>query len=190
MKRAILLLTCIVCLVAFIVCPPAEAARKSKVDQEREAKWQEIKKKAESNQKDPEKTTYKVGENEAKRAQSNQPAMSVDDGSGGNSGSREMDLIIDLKSLAEWMKENNSTPAQVKAYDRYRAARGNYDAFLAKSAEMVKAMDRSTGSAREDLLNKLRLRKNEEQSIVAEMRKAQAELLVAFPKIKREQGKK
>jgi len=183
MKHCIQVLTCFVSLFAFLACSPAEAARKSKADQEREAKWQELKKKAEATKQPASKnTTSDTGKEDTR-----QP---VDDGSGTGSGNEQALLIIDLKQLAEWMKESEPTPVQVKAYNRYKTARTTYDSFLAKSAEMVKLLDRSTGPAREDLLNKLRLRKNEEQPIAGELRKAQAELLAAFPEIKREPAKK
>ena len=187
MKRSLLLLTCLVLLINFIFCPSAGAVRKSKADQEREAKWQELKKKAEANRQ----SSGKTATDDTRKEGVNQPMLPVDDVTGDSSEVRETDLlIIDLKKLAEWVNENNPTPAQSKAYNRYKTARASYDAFLAKSVEMIKALDKATGQAREDLLNKLRLRKNEEQPKAIEMKKAQAELLAAFPEIKREPAKK
>ena len=186
MKRSVVIIVCFVSLIMLMVCPSVQADRKSKADQEREAKWQETKRKAEANRQAAEKSTTK----EKTKEESSQPMLPVDDVTGANSESKNAELIIDLKNLAEWMKENNPTPAQSKAYNRYKVARETYNAFLTKSAEMVKAMDKSTGSSREDLLNKLRLRKNDEQPIASEMKKAQEELLAAFPEIKREPAKK
>lgn len=102
----------------------------------------------------------------------------------GNDASGSVALNIDLKELSAWMKEGNPAPSQVKAFDRYKAAKTAYDSFLETSAAMVKAMDKATGAAREDHLNKLRKRKNDEQPLIGELKAAEKELLAAFPDIK------
>jgi len=187
MKLALLLSVCIFLFFNFLACPTAVAVRKSKADLEREAKWQELKRKAEANRQSSKQTST----DDARRESSNEPMLPVDDVTGDASETAKTELlIIDLKKLTEWMNENNPTPLQVKAYNRYKTAKVAYDAFLTKSTEMVKALDKATGQARENLLNKLRLRKNEEQPITIEMKKSQAELLAAFPEIKREPAKK
>jgi len=105
-------------------------------------------------------------------------------GSGDRSGAADEILVVDLKNLAAWIKENNPTPAQFKAFARYKAAREPYDAFLAENAAMVKAMNQATGSARTDLLDQLRQRRSEEPPLLRELKEAQKELLAAFPEIK------
>jgi hypothetical protein len=110
----------------------------------------------------------------------NGPAgQDTNDGDNGNKP-----LIIDLKELSAWMKESTPTPVQTKAFERYKTARTIYDDFVEKSAVMVKAMDKTTGATREDFLNKLRKRKNDEQPLLGELKKAEQELLAAFPEIK------
>jgi hypothetical protein len=93
-------------------------------------------------------------------------------------------LVIDLKELSAWMKEGTPTPEQTKAFEHYKTARITYDDFVEKSAIMVKAMDKATGATREDFLNKLRKRKNDEQPLLGELKKAEKELFAAFPEIK------
>jgi len=93
-------------------------------------------------------------------------------------------LRINLNDLSEFVKEANCTPEQTKSFERYRTARITYDSFLETSSAMVKSMDKTTGTVREDFLNKLRKRKNDEQPLLGELKKAEQELLTAFPQIK------
>lgn len=93
-------------------------------------------------------------------------------------------MIVDMNELSSWMKEGNPTEAQTKAFEGYKAARTKYDDFVKDSTALVKAMDKSTGPTREDFLNKLRKRKNDEQTLLGELKKAETELLTAFPEIK------
>lgn len=93
-------------------------------------------------------------------------------------------LRIDIKDLSAWMKEGNATPAQTRAFESYKVARESYDRFVMESAVMVKAMDSAKGPAREDFLNKLRKRKNDEQPLLGALKSAEKELLTAFPTIK------
>jgi len=108
-------------------------------------------------------------------------------GTGGQEDGQDTEntpLKINLTDLAALVKESNSTPEQTKAFERYRAARNTYDSFLETSSAMVKSMDKATGAAREDFLNKLRKRKNDEQPLLGELKKAEQELLTALPQIK------
>jgi hypothetical protein len=190
MKHSRLPITYLAVLIAFLPCSPIEAARKSKADKEREAQWQAMKDKAEANRQASEKTTYKSTSAETRQEASRQAISPVDDGSSTKTGNRNVEATIGLKQLADWMKENNPTPAQSKAYNSYKQARETYDAFVAKSAEMVQAMDKSSGPKREDLLNKLRLRKNAEQPIAEELKKAHDQLLAAFSEVIKDLQKK
>lgn len=190
MKHSILLITHLAALIAFLPCSPVEAARKSKADQERETQWQAMKAKAEANRQASAKATFKPAPAETRQEAPRQAMSPVDDGSSPNTRNRNAEATISLKQLADWMKENNPTSAQSKAYNSYRQVRETYNAFVAKSAEMVQAMDKSSGTERENLLNKLRLRKNAEQPIAEELKKAQEQLLAAFPEAIRELQKK
>lgn len=93
-------------------------------------------------------------------------------------------LIIDFKSLSDWMNEGGASPEQTKAFDRYKAARETYNKFVGENATLVKAMDAAKGPAREEFINKLRQRKNDEQPLLGELKKAEQQLLTAFPSIK------
>jgi len=93
-------------------------------------------------------------------------------------------LKINLNDLSAFVKENGSTPEQIKVFEQYKTARVTYDTFLDTSSAMVKSMDKTTGTAREDFLNKLRKRKNDEQPILGKLKKAEQELLASFPEIK------
>lgn len=73
------------------------------------------------------------------------------------------------------------TEAQRSALTSYRSTRKRYDAFLSESTALVREMDRSSGQRREELLTKLRIRKNQEQPIRLEMSSAHRALLAAFP---------
>ena len=73
------------------------------------------------------------------------------------------------------------TPAQKAAVARYKAAKERYGAFLAESSTMVARMDQARGRQREELLNQLRMRKQDEQPIKNEYSAASSALLQAFP---------
>ena len=110
----------------------------------------------------------------------NSPAAAKTDGD----SSGDKPLIIDLKDLSAWMKEGNATPVQTKAFESYKEARESYDRFVAENAAMVKAMDNAKGPTRENLLDKLRKRKNDEQPLLGTLKRAEQDLLTAFPNIK------
>ncbi len=77
--------------------------------------------------------------------------------------------------------EGAMTETQKSALSGYRTARKRYDAFLSESTALVREMDRSGGQRREELLTKLRIRKNQEQPVRLEMSAAHRSLLAAFP---------
>lgn len=112
--------------------------------------------------------------------------MDFSRGEGGDSGESGgiKPLIIDMADLSSWMKEGNPTPEQTKAFESYKTARTTYDNFVQKSSALVKSMDKATGSAREGYLNELRKRKNDEQLILGDLKKAEKQLLTAFPEMK------
>jgi hypothetical protein len=91
---------------------------------------------------------------------------------------RRSELPIDVDRLAA---RPGLTAQQSAALERYRAARGQYDAFLARSSAMVAEMDAATGVQRERLLDALRRRKAEEQPIAVELTAARAQVLAVFP---------
>ena len=82
------------------------------------------------------------------------------------------------------MQGNKPTPTQTSAFEHYRAARQAYDVFVAKNAELVAAMDKAQGGARQDILNQLRQRRETEPPLRKAVKTAQTELLVAFPELK------
>lgn len=73
------------------------------------------------------------------------------------------------------------TPEQRAAVDHYKQARARYDEFLAESSALVAEMDRSQGRRRDELLNILRRRRDEEMPIRNALQEATNRLLAAFP---------
>jgi len=73
------------------------------------------------------------------------------------------------------------TAEQSRALAAYKSARREYDAFLAESSRLVKEMDAATGAKRDELLNRLRRRKAEEQPVTRALQKAESALLAAIP---------
>ncbi len=73
------------------------------------------------------------------------------------------------------------TPEQRSAVDTYKQARTRYDEFLAESSALVSEMDRSQGRRRDELLNILRRRRDEEMPIRNALQEATNRLLAAFP---------
>jgi len=84
-----------------------------------------------------------------------------------------VEVLEDMESLS---------PEQAAALDRYKAARRRHDDFLEESSRLVSEMDGTTGKKREQLLDILRRRKNDEQPILRELEQAEAALLAVFPK--------
>lgn len=99
---------------------------------------------------------------------------------GGKTGTSGQEVIprINLSGV-----EDNPalSPQQKTAIDNYKKARAEYDAFLTESSALVAEMDAAKGARREDLLNRLRMRKNEEMPIKQALQNATNELLALFP---------
>ncbi len=74
-----------------------------------------------------------------------------------------------------------ATPAQMKAVDRFLAAKKAYDDFVAESSVLVGQMEKAQGVKRAALLNELRMRKNQEQPIKTELVDACSALSDVFP---------
>lgn len=74
------------------------------------------------------------------------------------------------------------TPEQQTALSAYKAARAEYDKYLAESTALVKQMDASKNEKREQLLSKLRIRKQDEQPILASLQQATDNILAVFPR--------
>jgi hypothetical protein len=83
---------------------------------------------------------------------------------------------IDLAALAG----GELAPAQQAVLDKFKEAKKAYDDFVAQSSTMVADMDKMTGAKREDLLNKLRVRKGEEQPLKNALISAFKGLTAAF----------
>ncbi|MFO7871708.1 MAG: hypothetical protein R6V03_09800 [Kiritimatiellia bacterium] len=76
------------------------------------------------------------------------------------------------------------TAAETAALNRYKQARSQYDSFLEESTQLVRQMDAASGRTREELMNKLRLRKGEEQPLKRTLEAAQAALFKHFPRLR------
>ena len=85
---------------------------------------------------------------------------------------------IDIAALE---KRGDLTAQQLAALGRYKSARAKYTAFVKQSSLMVQSMDGENGQRREMMLNRLRLRKNDEQPIKLELKNAEAALVALFP---------
>ncbi len=77
---------------------------------------------------------------------------------------------------------------QVAALARYQIAREAYDAFVAESSAMVAEMDTAAGDRRQELLQALRVRKQDERPISGELAASQSALLAALPELSRGAG--
>jgi len=93
---------------------------------------------------------------------------------------------LDLSGL----KGATMTQGQKTALARYKSARAKYEAFLAESTAMVRQMDGATGAKRDELLNRLRRRKSEEQPVTRALQEAESVLLAAFPPAQAGEGGK
>lgn len=99
---------------------------------------------------------------------------------GGGTSSTEIPSAPPLVEFSG-MENAELTPVQKTTLAAYKAARANYEKFLAESTALVKEMDASEGERREALLNKLRARKQDEQPLLSVLQKATADVLAAFP---------
>jgi len=87
--------------------------------------------------------------------------------------------VLDISPLEG---RGDLTESQAAALRRYKAARREFDDYVAENSAVVAEMDRSHGRQREKLLNDLRLRKNAEQPLKRELERAEAALLNAVPR--------
>jgi hypothetical protein len=95
---------------------------------------------------------------------------------GGDAGGGSYPIpAVDLATLG-----GELSPEQQATIDRFVAAKKSFDEFLAESSAMVVEMDKLKGPKREELLNKLRLRKEAEQPLRDSLRTAYRALVGAF----------
>ena len=99
------------------------------------------------------------------------------EGEGDAGGGRYPIPAVDLNSLAG----ADITPGQQAVIDEFVKAKKVFDDYFAESAAMVAAMDKATGTKREDYLNKLRQRKNDEQPLRKALLAAYNAIADAFP---------
>lgn len=106
-----------------------------------------------------------------------QGAPAAEGGSGDADGGTQPRRQLDLSGV----DEATLTPGQAGALARYKAAWKRYSEFLARSSKMVAEMDKSRGAQREEKLDTLRERKNEEQPLLTELSAAEKVLRASFP---------
>jgi len=99
---------------------------------------------------------------------------------GGGTAMGDAETVIPAIDTSEF-DESVMSAEQKASLETYRSVRRRYDAFIRESSAMVAEMDRSSGQKREELLSKLRIRKNQEQPIRLEMSGAHKALLASFP---------
>jgi hypothetical protein len=73
------------------------------------------------------------------------------------------------------------TPEQQTALAAYKTARAAYDKYIDASSAMVAKMDASMGKSREEYMNDLRLRKQDEQPLKNALQRATNDALAVFP---------
>lgn len=105
-------------------------------------------------------------------AASREPAPPAADGPGAG------DASLDIRPL---LARDDLSAAQRAALARYREADRAYRAFVTESSRLVHRMQTSTGRARDDALEALRMRKVAEQPVRAELAAARAALRQAVP---------
>lgn len=99
-------------------------------------------------------------------------------------GSKYPIPAIDVAALeAGELNEN-----QKAVLERFKDAKAKYDEFFNKSSQLVAQMDKAQGGKREELLNELRARKNDEQPLKRAAVAAFKALAEAFPE-QDDQGK-
>jgi len=100
------------------------------------------------------------------------------DGAEGDAGGGRYPIpAVDLNSLAG----ADITPEQQTVIDEFTNAKKAFDEFAADSAALVAEMDKATGPKREEFLNQLRQRKNDEQPLRKALLAAYNALADAFP---------
>ena len=101
----------------------------------------------------------------------------ADEGESSDAGSRYPIPEFDTDSLSG----GDLSPAQQSSLESFKAAKKTFDAFVAESSALVAEMDKTTGVRRENLLNQLRQRKNDEQPLKKALINAYNALADAFP---------
>ena len=103
--------------------------------------------------------------------------LDLGEGGGDEGGTQSPIPEIDIDSFAG----DSLTPAQQTALDNFKAAKKKFDDFVAKSSVLVAEMDKLTGAKREEIMNELRQRKNDEQPLRKSLTAAYNALADAFP---------
>ena len=98
------------------------------------------------------------------------------DGGKSNGGDKYPIPAVDLASFT-----GDFTPEQQSVLGKFKVAKQTFDDFVKETADMVSDMNKSTGAAREDLINQLRKRKIEEQPLRKNLVAAYKALVEAFP---------
>ena len=106
------------------------------------------------------------------------PAAEEDDGGGGGGEAAQAPI-----NIAPLEARDDLTAAQKAALSKYRSARSEYADFLRENKKLVEQMNSARGTTRERLLNKLRMRKNQEQPIKNKYQAAKAALIGQFPEL-------
>jgi hypothetical protein len=104
-----------------------------------------------------------------------EPCFQTGEGGGDEGGGTYPIPRIDIDKLGG---EPNAD--QQAILNRFTAAKKTFDAFLAESIAMVQEMDKLKGPKREELLNKLRLRKDAEQPLRRNLISTYKALVAAF----------
>ena len=101
---------------------------------------------------------------------------------GGGEGGQEDGTRYPIPNVnLEALAGEDLTPAQQAVIDKFTEAKKTYDAFLDESTDLVHEMDRLTGAKREEIMNQLRARKNDEQPLKKALIAAFNALTEAFP---------
>jgi hypothetical protein len=104
-----------------------------------------------------------------------EPTFESEGGVGGDGGVGSYPIPkVDLSSIGD------VTPDQQAILDRFATAKKAFDDYLTASIAMKEEMDKLKGPKREELLNKLRLRKDAEQPLRKDLRTAYKALVSAF----------
>jgi hypothetical protein len=111
----------------------------------------------------------------AMQIRSIEPVFAGAAGGGGDAGERYPIPPVDLSTIA-----GDLAPDQQAALDGFRAAKKAFDDFVAESSALVQEMDRLKGPKREERLNQLRLRKDQEQPLRQNLIAAYRTLTSAF----------
>jgi hypothetical protein len=93
-------------------------------------------------------------------------------------------LADKLYSVSSLLARDDLSEEQSRVAQEYDTAKNNWKDFVEESSRMQKEMEQSKGQRREELLNKLRYRKNEEQPVKNALINATKALLETFPQYK------